>query len=175
MSGLRINSAINTASSSMPTLALKLIVTAAMPSLHFGYSLLLGLTIMTIPLAPGHQRSKSLSLPFFNQSHPTLAPRVRLPSIPRMLCVLIGFIYPSAILAAIVSTANHFILDAVAGAVVCLVGWKGNAVLLNLLPIEDYFLWCLRIHKPTQQQMKTFEVSEKVEGWEPHSAVVVGR
>jgi hypothetical protein len=52
------------------------------------------------------------------------------------------------ILIAIISTANHFILDAVAGAVVCTLGWWGNAVLLNLLPLEDYFLWILRIHKP---------------------------
>jgi hypothetical protein len=55
------------------------------------------------------------------------------------------------ILIAIIATANHFILDAVAGAAVCAVGWWGNAVLLNLLPLEDYFLWILRIHKPVQK------------------------
>lgn len=122
---------------------------AAMPSLHFGYSLLVGITIMTIPLSPHHRRSRSVQLPFFNQSHPELAPRLRLPSPHRTLCLTIGFLYPFAILVAIVSTANHFILDAVAGATVCAIGWQVNGVLLNLLPLEDWFLWCLRIHKPT--------------------------
>lgn len=115
-----------------------------MPSLHFGYSLLIGVTIMSIPLSPGHRRGKSLPLPFFNQSHPALAPRIHLPSGRRLLCIILGFLYP-LVLIAIISTANHFVLDTVAGAVVCAFGWWGNAVLLNLLPVEDYFLWILRI------------------------------
>jgi hypothetical protein len=56
-----------------------------------------------------------------------------------------------------VSTANHFILDAVAGALVCLVGWRSNEILLNLLPLEDYFLWCLRMHKPSHQRNEVVE------------------
>ena len=130
---------------------------AAMPSLHFGYSLLIGLTIMTIPLSPSHRRGKLLSLPFFNQSHPALAPRIRLPSSQRLLCIILGFLYPSLILIAIISTANHFILDAAAGAVVCAFGWWGNALLLNLLPIEDYFLRLLRMHKPVHKAVETRE------------------
>jgi hypothetical protein len=122
-----------------------------MPSLHFGYSLLIGLTIMTVPLSQSNRRGKSLPVPFFNQSHLTLAPRIRLPSRYRLLCIVLGFLYPSSILIAIIATANHFILDAVAGAVVCAFGWWGNEVLLNLLPLEDYFLWILRIHKPVQK------------------------
>ena len=121
---------------------------AAMPSLHFGYSLLIGATILTIPLAPQHRRSRSLPLPIFNNSHPDLAPRLPLPSWQRICCTLVGISYPSMILVAIIATANHFILDAVAGAVVCAIGWHSNRILLNLLPVEDYFLWCLRIHKP---------------------------
>lgn len=121
---------------------------AAMPSLHFGYSLMIGLTIMSIPLPPQHRRSKSVILPFFNRSHPNLAPKIKLPSVRRMVCVFLGFLYPFAILVAIISTANHFILDAVAGAVVCCLGWRWNGILLNLLPLEDYFLWLVRIHKP---------------------------
>jgi hypothetical protein len=49
---------------------------------------------------------------------------------------------------AIIATANHFILDAVAGSIVCAVAWLGNDVLLNLLALEDWFLWLVRIHKP---------------------------
>lgn len=135
---------------------------AAMPSLHFGYSLLVGVTIMTIPLAPQHRRSKSIQVPFFNQSHPHLAPQMKLPSKRRMMCLAIGFFYPFSILVAIVSTANHFILDAVAGAAICAIGWQTNGVLLNLLPLEDWFLFCLRIHKPSVEtvEMPEFDIPD---------------
>ena len=141
---------------------------------------MIGLTIISIPLASEHGKPRSVHLPFFNNSHPDLAPRITLPSTRRLLCILFGFVYPFSILVAIVATANHvssssslktcvcrlsqtvvltpiltqanqrsqFILDAVAGAIVCFIGWNANTVLLNLLPLEDYFLWCLRIHKP---------------------------
>ena len=121
---------------------------AAMPSLHFGYSLLIGLTIATIPLNSAHPYTTQFVLPFFNQSHPKLAPRITMPSWRRMTCLLVGFLYPTIILVAIIATANHFILDAVAGSVVCGVAWWGNDVLLNLLALEDWFLWVVRIHKP---------------------------
>jgi hypothetical protein len=42
-------------------------------------------------------------------------------------------------------------LAAVAGAVVCGCAWAGNRVLLNLLPVEDWFLWCVRMHKPERR------------------------
>lgn len=143
---------------------------AAMPSLHFGYSLLVGITIMTIPLSPSHRRSRSVQLPFFNQSHPELAPRVRLPSTRRLICVTLGLAYPLAILIAIVATANHFILDAVAGALVCFVGWNSNDILLNLLPLEDYFLWCVRIHKPVHRPIEGLANGKLRSGWDPSAA-----
>lgn len=98
---------------------------AAMPSLHFGYSLLVGLTIGTLPISG-----------------------VRANSGKRITIFLLGISYPTLILTAIVATANHFILDAVAGAMVCAIAWKYNGFLLNLCVIEDYFLWALRMHKP---------------------------
>ncbi|CAG8113527.1 unnamed protein product [Penicillium salamii] len=112
---------------------------AAMPSLHFGYSLLIGLTIMTIPL-PAQRRTVLRSR--------LTRLRLTLPSWRRLLCLVLGFFYPFTILVAIIATANHFILDAVAGSLVCALGWYFNGVLLNLLPIEDYFLCLVRIHKP---------------------------
>ncbi|RDW87516.1 hypothetical protein BP5796_03210 [Coleophoma crateriformis] len=121
---------------------------AAMPSLHFGYSLLIGLTIATIPLNKAHGHRTSYILPFFNRSHPNLAPKIRVLSWRRCLCIFIGTLYPATILLCIIATANHFILDAVAGACVCGVAWWGNDVLLNLLALEDWFLWVVRIHKP---------------------------
>ena len=103
---------------------------AAMPSLHFGYSLLIGLTIASMD---GSQLGRRLDL------------RDRVSAV--MMKVL-GIAYPTLMLVCIVATANHFILDAVAGAMVCGVAWKSERVLLNLVPLEDWFLWCLRMHKP---------------------------
>ena len=96
-----------------------------MPSLHFGYSFLIGLTVATIPLRKGGYMAWR-----------------------RIAIVATGMLYPAIILTAIVATANHFILDAVAGAIACLLVWNLNSGLLNLLPIEDYFLNALRMHKP---------------------------
>ena len=126
-----------------------------MPSLHFGYSLLIGLTVALVPLS-GEQRrrgfgGRAVSIPLAPLPLPFLRPRrlrVRLPAPMRLACLLVGFAYPAIIFVAIVTTANHFILDAVAGACVCAAAWAGNRALLNLLPLEDYFLWCVRIHKP---------------------------
>ena len=65
-----------------------------------------------------------------------------------MACIAVGGFYPALILTAIIATANHFILDAVAGSMVCVTAWWGNDILLNLLVLEDWFLWGVRIHKP---------------------------
>jgi PAP2 superfamily protein len=118
---------------------------AAMPSLHFGYSLLIGLTVMTIPLKPSNS---SVSISGRKVSLRGTTFHVRLPSTQRAICVTIGVLYPLVILIAIIATANHFILDAVAGAMVCGIAWSGNNVLLNLLPLQDWFLYYLRVHFP---------------------------
>lgn len=120
-----------------------------MPSLHFGYSLLIGFSIMQLPVAH-HGRLHCLALPFKRGGHPLMI-AARVPAIPKLICGVFGFLYPSTILVAIISTANHFILDAVVGGTICLVALKCNEFMLNFLPIEDYILWCLRIHKPVQQ------------------------
>ncbi|KAK1830183.1 PAP2 superfamily-domain-containing protein [Podospora conica] len=98
---------------------------AAMPSLHFGYSFLIGLTVATVPLRKsGYMGWRRLAI------------------------VATGMLYPFIILTAIVATANHFVLDAVAGAIACGLAWYLNTGLLNLLAIEDHFLNVLRLHKP---------------------------
>ena len=79
-----------------------------------------------------------------------------------MACVAVGTFYPSLILVAIIATANHFILDAAAGSVVCAIAWWGNDVLLNLLALEDWFLWVVRIHKP---ESVIVELDEDDEGY----------
>lgn len=125
-----------------------------MPSLHFGYSLMIGLTIMTIPLPTHHRRTLRIRIGRLG---------LRIPSWRRLSCTILGFLYPFIILVAIVSTANHFILDAVAGAFVCCLGWWSNGVLLNLLPVEDYFLWLVRIDKPEPSRMQLLDSSS---GWD---------
>lgn len=122
---------------------------AAMPSLHFGYSLMIGLTIMTIPLPSHHQRTLPLRF--------TRGIGLQVPSWQRVVCLVLGFLYPFTILVAIIATANHFILDAIAGALVCGLGWRFNGGLLNLLPLEDYFLWLVRIDKPEPSEMKKID------------------
>lgn len=101
-------------------------IAAAMPSLHCGYALLIGVTVATYPLSGPHSAT----------------------TCKRLSMVAFGLAYPALILTAVVATANHFILDAVAGALVCGVAWYCNEMLLNLCVLEDYFLWMLRIHKP---------------------------
>lgn len=109
--------------------------------MHFGYSLMIGFTIMTIPLAP---RTRCPVARF----RWARAAGLPLCSWRRLACLAVGVAYPCMILVAIVATANHFILDAVAGALVCALGWHINGVILNLLPLEDYFLWVVGLHKP---------------------------
>jgi hypothetical protein len=68
-------------------------------------------------------------------------------SVRTCVCRLSQTVVPTSILTQS-NQRSQFILDAVAGAIVCFIGWNANNVLLNLLPLEDCFLWCLRIHKP---------------------------
>lgn len=124
-----------------------------MPSLHFGYSLMIGLTVMTIPLPPHHQCS-------ILRTRLARAIRLPIPSWRRLLCLVLGFLYPFIILVAIVATANHFILDAVVGALVCALAWWCNGILLNLLPLEDYLLCLVRIHKPEPLLCKMIDDEE---------------
>ncbi|OAP65772.1 hypothetical protein AYL99_01744 [Fonsecaea erecta] len=124
---------------------------AAMPSLHFGYSLLIGVSLMRLPLAPPNRRYRLFvpAVSFLKFDYTGFVPRT--PSLPKLLCEIVGFLYPSSILVAILATANHFILDAVAGGMICLVALRCNCFMKNLLPLEDYVLWCLRIHKPVPE------------------------
>jgi hypothetical protein len=87
-----------------------------MPSLHFGYSFVIGMSL------------------FFFSPHKWLARA--------------GPAYPTLILLAIVCTANHYILDAVAGFCVSVTAWKINHILLNLRPLEEWGFWLCRTEKP---------------------------
>jgi len=120
-----------------------------MPSLHFGYSFVIGLTIATMP-------------------------NVRATNIcRRLMLITAGMAYPAIILIAILATANHFVLDAVTGFFVALVGWHANGVLVNLLPLEDWFFNLIHVHKPDRKGARDGAMSPTIgygksgpgEGW----------
>ena len=104
---------------------------AAMPGLHFGYALLIGLTIMRLPL---RARGRGLL------------------SWRRNLCVGFGLGYPLLVLVAVIATANHSFLDVVGAVIVIALAWAGERILLNLLPLKDWVLWLLSIHKPEEEK-----------------------
>ncbi|KAA1474641.1 hypothetical protein DENSPDRAFT_340172 [Dentipellis sp. KUC8613] len=95
---------------------------AAMPSLHFGYSLIVGLSLFTY------------------------APRGSVLRRTGLHTLFLG--YPALILLAIVATANHYFLDALAGLVVAALAFQFNRILLALLPLENFVFYYLHIHKP---------------------------
>ncbi|KAI0061083.1 hypothetical protein BV25DRAFT_788079 [Artomyces pyxidatus] len=93
---------------------------AAMPSLHFGYSLIVGCSLYWH--APKSQRRAGVHT--------------------------LWLLYPLTILTAIVATANHYLLDALAGLFVAAIALWANEVLLPLLVVENYVFYALHIHKP---------------------------
>ena len=95
---------------------------AAMPSLHFGYSLIVGISLCAHP--PPHRL---------------------MPLYLRVLFLL----YPALILLAIVATANHYLLDALAGLFVAALARYANATLVPLLALENTIFYLLHIHKPS--------------------------
>jgi hypothetical protein len=58
-------------------------------------------------------------------------------------------LYPTLILLAVVATANHYLLDALAGLVVAALARYSNAALVPLLALENALFCLLHIHKPS--------------------------
>lgn len=106
---------------------------AAMPSMHFGYSFVIGCTmihhsgIFRRSLEKGEVR-KSLFWKFW------------------YICIAFG--YPATILVTIVATANHYWMDALMAAITACAAYLCNKIFLVLLPAEDLLLWALRLEKP---------------------------
>ena len=82
---------------------------AAMPSLHFGYAFIVGLSVGLVPSSTRCGEKSLMKV--------------------KLLRGTIGLAYPFIILLSIVATANHFLLDAVGGAIVCLVASQINRFL----------------------------------------------
>ncbi|KAF2837073.1 hypothetical protein M501DRAFT_1018472 [Patellaria atrata CBS 101060] len=96
---------------------------AAMPSLHFGTSLFIGVCLFRF--SP-HKWIRCLAL-----------------------------LWPASMILTILATANHFVLDAVVGAMIPLLGWRYNEFLLYLRPLEEWGFWLIRTEKPTNIQINS--------------------
>ncbi|KAI5811150.1 PAP2 superfamily-domain-containing protein [Peziza echinospora] len=122
---------------------------AAMPSMHFGYAFIIGMTFI---YHSGMLRCVHFSYPDYILDAQAKADAATGKTTWRkfksiMLCV-IGVWYPSMILTVIVATANHYWMDALVAAIVAVCALFANKLFLVCLPIEDWFLWCLRVDKP---------------------------
>lgn len=106
---------------------------AAMPSMHFGYAFCIGCTmiyhsgIFRRKLEHGEAR-KSWAWKVFYLS--------------------VGVGYPAMILTTIVATANHYFLDAWIATMFVLLAFMSNKVFYVFIPLEDWFLWVLRVELP---------------------------
>lgn len=73
-------------------------------------------------------------------------------------------LWPAAMLVTIVATANHFLMDAIVGAFVPLLGWRINELMLLLYPIQNWYFRPLTrrldlvksLELPPQQNFKEF-------------------
>lgn len=129
---------------------------AAMPSMHFGYAFCIGCTFVfeSGALNGVFSRLEALSIvssTTIDDEEKDLVdgePMPRRSPFTRICMFAFGVAYPTWMLITIVSTANHYFLDAFAAVFVVLAGFIFNRVLCVFLPIEDYLLWILRLEKP---------------------------
>lgn len=67
---------------------------------------------------------------------------------PQRVLRLLGPLWPALMLLTVVGTANHFLLDCIAGAAVVWVGWRVQRLVLYLQPLEQVLFWLLSIERP---------------------------
>ncbi|RMZ82304.1 hypothetical protein DV738_g1816, partial [Chaetothyriales sp. CBS 135597] len=109
---------------------------AAMPSLHFTYAFVIGCTFI--------YHSAVLPYPFSYAK--SVAPKRW--AITKIAWFVVGIFYPLLVLTVIVATANHYFLDAVVAMLTVTISFYINKVWFVLLPLEDWFAWCIRVDKP---------------------------
>ncbi|KAG5297703.1 integral membrane protein [Histoplasma ohiense] len=114
---------------------------AAMPSMHFGYSFCIGCALLHH--AGIFQRTLGMG-----DSRKTTC--------WKLWYLALALAYPLCVLAAIIATANHYWLDALAAVVVACAAFLCNRVFLVLLPVEDLLYWSLRMEKPTPSTGEQF-------------------
>jgi PAP2 superfamily len=108
---------------------------AAMPSMHFGYSFCIGVTLLWHSTI--FRNGKRLEAGEYKKS-----------KFMRAFFVMVGFGYPALILTTIVATANHYWLDALVATCFVLISFMCNKIFFAFLPLEDWLLWLLRTEKP---------------------------
>jgi len=106
---------------------------AAMPSMHFGYAFMIGVTLW---FHAGAFRWAGYG--YENRSSKWW----------KLWLYVLGFAYPATILVTIVATANHYYLDAIAAVLVAAVALLCNRIFMIFVPLEDLLLWVLQIEKP---------------------------
>ncbi|KAI5366535.1 putative inositolphosphotransferase Aur1/Ipt1 [Septoria linicola] len=106
---------------------------AAMPSMHFGYSFIIGCTLV---YHSGVFRKRFEKY----ESRKNLFWKI-------FYCTL-GVVYPSMILITILATANHYWMDAAVAFFYCLIAFACNKAFYVFLPLEDLLLFCIRAEKP---------------------------
>lgn len=149
---------------------------AAMPSMHFGYAFCIGCVFVyesgfmrqwcRLPCLSSSSSTSKVELvdeaaaavshdietPYLKRTLEIAAgeeeQQLQRSPLARILFLAAGVLYPSFILLCIVATANHYILDAAAAALVVLLAFLCNRVLLNFLVLEDWLLWAWRLEKP---------------------------
>lgn len=114
---------------------------AAMPSMHFGYSFVIGCTFIW---HSGVFRSRFEKF------------ETRKGAFWKAIYVSLGILYPGMILLTIIATANHYWVDAMVAFVYCCIAFLSNKVFYVLLPLEDLFLWVLRAEKPVPSTGERF-------------------
>jgi hypothetical protein len=106
---------------------------AAMPSMHFGYSFCIGMTMIY------HSGLFRRTLE---------RGEVRKNAFWKLFYLLVGLGYPTFILVTIVATANHYFMDAMVAASFVLLSFLCNKVFYVFIPLEDLLLYVIRAEKP---------------------------
>ncbi|KAL1852928.1 hypothetical protein Plec18167_008939 [Paecilomyces lecythidis] len=106
---------------------------AAMPSMHFGYSFVIGCVLLYHSGIFRRTLEKG---------------EARMSRAWQIWYLFLAIVYPLSILITIVATANHYWLDAVVAIFVALLAFVTNKIFIALLPLEDLLLWALRLEKP---------------------------
>lgn len=107
---------------------------AAMPSMHFGYSFVIGCVLLYHSGIFRRTLEKG---------------ETRMSRAWQIWYLFLAVAYPLSILITIVATANHYWLDAVFAVFVAFLAFLCNKIFIALLPLEDLLLWALRLEKPT--------------------------
>jgi hypothetical protein len=106
---------------------------AAMPSMHFGYALCIGVTLIYHSGILRRTLEKN---------------EVKKNLFWKLWYCGIGVAYPTFIFITIIATANHYFLDTLVAFFYGCLALLCNKIFLVFLPFEDYILWALRLEKP---------------------------